>query len=91
MTWGCATFVRNIGEINKHLKKRKNEITIRSSATEYLTYVAISGDAVEGFFAYCRGKGAEMEVLNDVCEFRMWWERINSDCHEFGYWLFDEG
>lgn len=55
MAWGCATFVRNIGEINKHLKKRKNEITIRSSATEYLTYVAISGDAVEGFFAYCRG------------------------------------
>ena len=50
MTWGCAPFVRNIGEINKYLqketsylKKKKDEITIRSSAAEYLTYVASIG------------------------------------------------
>ena len=57
MTWGCAPFVRNIGEINKYLqketsylKKKKNEITIRSSAAEYLTYVASIGgqqDSIE--------------------------------------------
>ena len=42
MTWGCAPFVRNIGEINKYLqketsylKKKKDEITIRSSAAGY--------------------------------------------------------
>ena len=42
-------FVRNIGEINKYLQKetsylKKNEITIRSSAAEYLTYVASVGN-----------------------------------------------
>jgi len=57
MTWGCAPFVRNIGEINKYLqketsylKKKKDEITIRSSAAEYLTYVASIGgqqDSIE--------------------------------------------
>ena len=57
MTWGCVTFVRNIGEINKYLqketsylKKKKDEITIRSSAAEYLTYVASIGgqqDSIE--------------------------------------------
>ena len=56
MTWGCAPFVRNIGEINKYLqketsylKKKKDEITIRSSAAEYLTYVASVGDQQDSF------------------------------------------
>ena len=57
MTWECVPFVRNIGEINKYLqketsylKKKKDEITIRSSAAEYLTYVASIGgqqDSIE--------------------------------------------
>ena len=28
---------------------------------------------------------------SDACEFRMWWEKINMDFHQQGYWLFDEG
>jgi hypothetical protein len=31
------------------LKKKKNEITIRSSAAEYLTYVAATGDKDQSF------------------------------------------
>ena len=52
--------------------------------------------------AYIRLYADEKEILfkkkfpnewdtNDACEFRMWWERINSDFHKLGYWLFDEG
>lgn len=28
---------------------------------------------------------------NGAHEFRMWWEQINRDLNELGYWLFDEG
>ncbi|MBO5352960.1 MAG: hypothetical protein J6A77_06640 [Lachnospiraceae bacterium] len=28
---------------------------------------------------------------SDACEFRMWWEDINTSLNQQGYWLFDEG
>lgn len=28
---------------------------------------------------------------SDACEFRMWWDKINMDFNQLGYWLFDEG
>lgn len=28
---------------------------------------------------------------SDACEFKMWWDQINMDLHQMGYWLFDEG
>ncbi len=38
-----------VEEINLMAKKKKNEITIRSSAAEYLTYVAATGDDPQSF------------------------------------------
>lgn len=41
--------LNKVEEIYLMVKKKKNEITIRSSAAEYLTYVAATGDNSQSF------------------------------------------
>ena len=53
--------------------KKKNEVTIRSSAAEYLTFVASTGDSAESFEMryeegrrFCSRSGSSDESVSEV-------------------------
>ena len=51
------------------MKKKKDEITIRSSAAEYLTYVASVGDQqgmIELHLGGCKQNNQALEVPNEL-------------------------
>lgn len=71
------------------LKKRaKNKFAGDKCFAYTEAYIRLYADENEILF---KKKFPDEWDTSDACEFRMWWEQINSDFHKLGYWLFDEG
>lgn len=75
--------------MNLLLKKRAKNKFVGDKCFAYTeAYIRLYADGNEILF---KKKFPDEWDTNDACEFRMWWEQINSDFHKLGYWLFDEG
>ena len=75
--------------MNILLKKRaKNKFAGDKCFAYTEAYIRLYADGKEILF---KKKFPDEWDTNDACEFRTWWEQINSDFHKLGYWLFDEG
>ncbi len=75
--------------MNILLKRRaKNKFAGDKCFAYTEAYIRLYADGKEILF---KKKFPDEWDTNDACEFRTWWEQINSDFHKLGYWLFDEG
>ncbi len=82
---------------DKHHKSSVMDVLLKKSKNKY------AGDKCFNFTEpYIRLYVGEDEMIflkkfpdevdtSDACEFRMWWDDINTRLNQLGYWLFDEG
>ena len=70
---------RNQKEVS-YFKKKKDEITIRSSAAEYLTYTPLPSDEQEEFCQLIKSiKNADEQDINRLTELSVKWVTLNLD------------